>query len=375
MFGRAWRIGSVGGIPVNVDSSWIWIAVLAVYSLWSQLGLRYGELDTTGAFVLAVGAAALFFVSVFLHELAHAVSARLNRIEVTGITLVFFGGFTSTRSDERGPGAAFVIASAGPLTSFALAGIFLVFGHALGESARPLAGAIEYVGFINGVMAVLNVLPGFPLDGGRMLEAATWGVTRDHERGTKVAAGTGMVVAVLLVAYAVFGATQTSDSGALLQAVWLVMIASMIFQGARSARQQVGLRQRLSGASVADAMDPPPLAIPAEMTLSEALDRFLRGREHEVFPVIESGGTVSGVVTFDSARRIGAHDPLRPVRDAVIPLREVLTAAEEEPLERAVSRLGPGSAALVLRDGRLVGTINGRSVGRWAARTSPSPRQ
>jgi CBS domain-containing protein len=116
-------------------------------------------------------------------------------------------------------------------------------------------------------------------------------------------------------------------------------------------------------------MDPPPLAIPADMTLSDALDRFLRGHEHDVFPVIEDGGTVSGVVTFDSARRIGMQDPLRPVRDAVIPLQDVLTTAEEEPLERAVSRLGPGRAALVLRDGRLVGTINGRSVGRWAART------
>jgi Zn-dependent protease len=369
VFGRAWRIGKIGGIPVNVDSSWIWIAVLAVYSLWSQLGAHYPELSSTGAFVLAVGAAALFFGSVLLHELAHAVAARVNDIEVTGITLVFFGGFTSTRSDERGPGAAFVIAAAGPLTSFAVAGALLVLARILGESARPVAGAIEYVGFINGLMAVFNVLPGFPLDGGRMLEAATWGITHDHERGTRVAAAAGMAVAAILVAFAVINASRSSSSESLLQAVWLVMIASMIFQGARGARQQIGLRKRLSGASVADAMDPPPLAIPADMTLSEALDRFLRGREQEVFPVIEAGGTVSGVVTFDSARRIGMHDPLRPVRDAVIPLDDVLTATEEEPLDRAVSRLGPGRAALVLRDGRLIGTINGRSVGRWAART------
>ncbi len=369
MFGRAWRIGSVGEIPVNVDSSWLWIAVLVIYSLWSQLASNYLELAATDAFLLAVGAAALFFGSVFLHEVAHAIAARVNNIEVTGITLVFFGGFTSTRSDERGPAAAFVISAAGPLTSFALAGIFLAIAHWLGTSARPLAGAIGYVGLINGIIAAFNVLPGFPLDGGRMLEAAVWGITKNHETGTRVAATAGMLVAAALVAYAVLQATQSSDTGTLLRAVWLVMIASMIFQGARSARQQIGLRKRLSGASVADAMDPPPLAIPADMTLSDALDRFLRGHEHDVFPVIEDGGTVSGVVTFDSARRIGMDDPLRPVRDAVIPLQDVLTTAEEEPLERAVSRLGPGRAALVLRDGRLVGTINGRSVGRWAART------
>jgi Zn-dependent protease len=343
--------------------------VLAVYSLWSQLGSRYSELSATGAFVLAVLAAALFFGSVFLHEVAHAVAARVNRIEVSGITLVFFGGYTSTRSDERGPGAAFVISAAGPLTSFALAGIFLVLGRTLGESARPLGGAIEYVGFINGLMAVFNVLPGFPLDGGRMLEAATWGVTGNHERATRIAATAGMVVAGGLIVLAVLTGSRSSDPNALVQAIWLVMIASMIFQGARAARQQIGMRRRLAGASVADAMDPPPLAIPAEMTLSDALDRFLRGHEHDVFPVIEPGGTVVGVLTFESARQIGMHDPLRPVRAAIVPLADVLTAAEQEPLDHAVTRLGSGRAALVLRDGRLVGTINGRSVGRWAART------
>jgi Zn-dependent protease len=367
MFGRAWRIGSVGGIPVNVDSSWIWIAVLAVYSLWSQLGLRFPELETFDAFALAVGAAALFFGSVFLHELAHAVAARVNDIEVTGITLVFFGGFTSTRSDERGAGAAFMIAAAGPLTSFALALVFFLLGRALADANPPLGDAIAYVGFINGLMAVFNILPGFPLDGGRMLEAATWGITRDHDRGTRVAAGAGMVVAAGLVAYAVLDASRNGDN--LIWSLWLVMIAFLIFQGARAARQQLGLRDRLSGASVADAMDPPPVAIPADMTLSEALDRFLRGHENEIFPVIGPGGTVVGVVTFDSARRIGARDPLRPVRDALIPLSDVATAREEEPLDRAVLRLGPGRGALVLRDGRLVGTITGRSVGRWAART------
>jgi Zn-dependent protease len=367
MFGRAWRIGTVGGIPVNVDSSWVWIAVLAVYSLWSQLGLRYPELATFDAFALAVGAAALFFGSVFLHEVAHAVAARVNDIEVTGITLVFFGGFTSTRSDERGAGPAFMIAAAGPLTSFALALVFVLLGRAVGVVNPPVGGAIAYVGAINGLMAAFNILPGFPLDGGRMLEAATWGITRDHDRGTRIAAGAGMLVAAGLVAFALLELNRNSNN--LIWSLWLVMIASMIFQGARAARQQLGMRSRMSGASVGEAMDPPPVVIPADMTLSEALDRFLRGHETEVFPVIGPGGTVVGVVTFESARRVGMSDPLRPVGDAIIPLADVLTAREDEPLDRVVLRLGPGRGALVLRDGRLVGTITGRSVGRWAART------
>jgi Zn-dependent protease len=367
MFGRAWRIGSVGGVPVNVDSSWVWIAVLAVYFLWGQVGAQFPNVDGTIALVLAVVAGALFFGSVFLHELAHAVAARINNIEVTGITLVFFGGYTSTRSDERGPKAAFVIAAAGPATSFVLAALFFILGRALATVSEPLGYAIGYVGVINGLMAVFNVLPGFPLDGGRMLEAATWGITHDRESATRIAAGAGIAVAAGLVGFALFGAVRSG--GDLFGSLWLVLIASIIFQGARAARQQVGLRTRMSGASVADAMDPPPLAIPADMTLSDALDRFLRGHENEVFPVIEPGGTVLGVVNFESARRVGMRDPLRPVRDALIPLSDVITAGEEEPLDRAVLRLGPGRGALVLRDGRLVGAITGRSVGRWATQT------
>jgi Zn-dependent protease len=369
MFGRSWRVGSVAGIPVNVDSSWVWIAVLSVYWLWSQLTSRFSHLNSGEAFALAVSAAALFFVSVFLHELAHAVAARLNHVEVSGITLVFFGGFTSMRSDERGPGAAFVIAAAGPATSFLIAVLFYALGRALVGTSAPLGGAIRYVGFINGLMAVFNVLPGYPLDGGRMLEAFTWGLTRDHDLGTKVASAAGMVLAAGLVAVALYVGSRNSDPNALVDALWFVLIASMIFQGARSARQQVGLRKRLSGATVGDAMDPPPLAIPADMSLSEALDRYLRGHENEVFPVIGSGGTVIGVVSFESARSVGMYDPTRPVGDALVPLSDVLTTTEDEPLDAAVVRLGPGRAALVLRDGRLVGTITGRSVGRWAART------
>jgi Zn-dependent protease len=367
MFGRAWRIGHVGGIPVNVDSSWVWIAVLAVYTLWSQISARFLSLDGTIALALGVIAAALFFGSVFLHELAHAVAARINNIEVTGITLVFFGGFTSTRSDERGPKAAFVIAAAGPGTSFVLAAGFFFLGRAVATVNEPLGFTIGYVGLINGLMAVFNVLPGFPLDGGRMLEAATWGITHNRERATRIAAGAGILLAAGLVAYALFDAVR--PDGDFVGSLWLVLIASIIFQGARAARQQVGIRTRMSGASVADAMDPPPLAIPAEMALSDALDHFLRGHENEVFPVIEPGGAVLGVVNFESARRVGMRDPLRPVRDALIPLSDVITAREEEPLDRAVLRLGPGRGALVLRDGRLVGAITGRSVGRWAAET------
>jgi CBS domain-containing protein len=129
--------------------------------------------------------------------------------------------------------------------------------------------------------------------------------------------------------------------------------------------RQVGLGDRLAKGTVADAMDPPPPAVPGDMTLSEALDRFLRGHEEEAFPVVDAGRVI-GMVSFSSAREVGMFDPLRPVRDAVIPLEHVLIAHPEERLDAVATRLGTGRSALVLRDGELLGAITGAGVLRWA---------
>src|SRR5688572_30401426 len=165
MFGRSFRIATVRGIPVFVDSSWIWIAALAVYTLWSRFDARFPNLGT-GALAYAVLGALLFFGSVFLHELAHGIAARAHGIRVDGITLVFFGGFTAARSEEKGPGPAFIISAAGPGTSLTLGALFWGISKATEGSIGPLPGLFGYVGWVNLFMAGFNVLPGLPLDGG-----------------------------------------------------------------------------------------------------------------------------------------------------------------------------------------------------------------
>jgi Zn-dependent protease len=362
MFGRGWKIATVRGIPVNVDSSWVWIAVLAVWSLWSRFQLFAG-VSSGAALGFALLGAALFFGSVFLHELAHAVAARLNGIEVHGITLVFFGGFTSARSDEKGAGPALLIAAVGPGTSLVI-GLLLAAAHNAVWPSEPLSEALRSVAAVNLLMAAFNVLPGLPLDGGRMLQAAVWRISGKRDLGTKVAARSGMLVGVLLLFVAAYEVSVSNLFGA----VWIGMIGLFVFQGARSSEHQIGLASRLAGGTVADAMDPPPPAIAAEMTLSEALDKFLRGHEGEAFPVVE-GGRVIGMVSFNSARELGSQDPLRPVRDALIPLENVLTAHPDETLDQVSARLGTGRAALVLRDGELVGAITGSGLARWASST------
>lgn len=361
MFGRSWRIGTIWGIPVNIDSSWIWIAVLVTYSLWTRFNIQYGNIRGGTALALAVFAAGLFFGSVFLHELAHAVAARLNGIKVLGITLVVFGGFTSARSDEKGPGPAFVISAVGPLTSLVLGALFWALSVAT-EASGPLSASFGYVGWVNLLMAGFNFLPGLPLDGGRVLEAAVWRISHNHELGTRIAAWSGMGLGGLLLA----GGLLQAVRGDLFLGLWLAIIGMFIFQSARAAEAQIGVRQRLAQTTVAEVMEPPPPPIPAELSLSEALDRYLRGHEGEAFPVVDDGRVI-GMLTFGSARDVGVVDPLRPVRDAVIPLSQVLTVDVSEPLEEAAARLGAGRSALVLDDGRLVGAITGGGVARWAA--------
>jgi Zn-dependent protease len=361
MFGRSWRIGTVWGIPVNVDSSWIWIAVLVTYSLWAEFNVEYENIQGGTALGLAIFAAALFFGSVFLHEVAHALAARLHGIKVFGITLVVFGGFTSARSDEKGPGPAFVISAVGPLTSLALGGLF--WAASVGtDTSEALSASFGYVGRVNLLLAGFNFLPGLPLDGGRMLEAAVWRISRNHELGTRIAARSGMGLGALLLAGGLFEAVQ----GELFTGVWFAIIGLFIFQAARAAEAQIGLRTRLARTTVAEVMEPPPPPIPADLSLSDALDQYLRGHESEAFPVVDDGRVI-GMLTFGSARDVGMVEPLRPVRDAVIPLSQVLTVDLSEPLEEAVARLGAGRSALVLDDGRLVGAITGGSVARWAA--------
>ncbi|MFM7718217.1 MAG: site-2 protease family protein [Actinomycetota bacterium] len=360
MFGRTFRVATIAGVPVHVDSSWLWIAAFITYSLWLRFQAVAGGAVRGLAF--AVVTASLFFGAVLLHELAHALAARAQRIPVFGITLVIFGGFTSARSDARGPGPAFVIAAVGPATSLALGGLFWGLSRVLEASNPALAVAFGSVGWVNLFMAAFNVLPGLPLDGGRMLQAAVWRFSGRSDLGTRVAARGGTAVAALLVAGAILEVTRQD----LVAALWLAIIGSFIYRGSRDAERSARAAARLATGRVADVLAPPPQVVPADITLSEALDRFLRGHEGLAFPVAD-GGRIVGLVSFSSAREIGVEDPLRPVRDALIPLDEVVVLHPDDPLDAVTPRLVDGRLALVLRDGELVGTVSGERVLAWAS--------
>ena len=358
MGGRSFRIATIGGIPVRADASWIWIALLVTYSLWIRFHALTG--GRRGALLVAVFTAACFFGTVLVHELAHAFVARLQGMTVFGITLVVFGGFTSARTEERGPWPAFLVAAAGPLASLGL-GIAL---RSLADGVRgPLiATALNEVGWVSLFMAVFNVLPGLPLDGGRMVQALVWRATGDADRATRVAARAGMAIGALILGLGALRVTR----GDIVEGIWIGIIGVFILQNARSSADAVGVAARLARGTVRDVIEPAPAAVPADIPLSEALDRFLRGHDDEAFPVVD-GTRLIGMVSLASASEIGARDPLRPVRDALIPLEDVLVVRPDDALDEVGSRLSTTGTALVVDElGALVGTISGPRVLAWA---------
>ena len=375
MGGRGWKIGSIGGIPIRLDSSWIWIAVLYTYSRYVNVRVDGATNDDGSAIALALISAILFFGSVLVHELAHAVTARLLGIPVRGITLVFWGGFTETRAEDRGPKGEFLVSAAGPASSLALAGVFWVLSKVTAGAAPSIIGMFEWLAFINFILAALNGLPGFPLDGGRAFLAAVWRVTGDRRKATRAAAAAGLTIGIALAGIAAL-LLFVGDADDLSYSVYGFFIAWWMISAARASERRLVVRESLANGTAADAMRPPPPAVPADLSLSEALDRYLRGHEEESFPVVDPSQAVLGMVSLRSARRVGAEDPLRPVRDGMIPIGEVRTVQASDPLDVVVDTLATGGAALVLEGDRLVGSIGSRDLETWldgGSATSPSP--
>ncbi|HEV8564051.1 MAG TPA: site-2 protease family protein [Actinomycetota bacterium] len=353
------RIVTLRGIPVYVSSSWILIA--ALYTYISYINFSRGRLALADNAALGYGvlATVLFFGSIFVHELAHAVAARSYGLAVYGITLEFWGGATETQAERKGPAAEFVVSAAGPGSTLVLAALFWAMANAV--SSPTLAYLFESLARINALLGVVNALPGFPLDGGRMLLAAVWAVTKDRGRATHAAGIVGVTVGVLFAAAGVWSFSQDDGFG-----IWFLVLAWLLIRSSRSLAVQTQVREELKSGRVSEAMGPPPTAIPATMALSQALDLHLRERHDLAFPVLERGRVI-GVVSFASARKVGARDPLRPVREGMTLLTEVPVLSPDDGLDVAFERLR-GRPGLVLRDGELVGSISSADIGRWYER-------
>ncbi|MEN8160354.1 MAG: site-2 protease family protein, partial [Myxococcota bacterium] len=265
----------VAGIQIRVDPSWFLIFLL----IWWSLGAGYfprtqpeaGALQSWAAGLLA---ALLFFVSLLIHELSHSLVARRAGQEVRTITLFLFGGAAEMTSEPEDPATEFRIAAVGPLASFVLAALFALTARSLPDATPELlVGVVRYLGWVNLALGVFNLLPGFPLDGGRMLRAVLWWRTGSLRRASRVATEAGKGLGLGL---AILGGLQIF-AGALVGGIWLVLIGLFARGLAESSYQSLILRQLLGQVAVEDVMVRDPVCVPPDLTLARLVDEYVLG--------------------------------------------------------------------------------------------------
>ena len=356
---KRWKVASVAGIPIYITVPWLAFAALVIWGTYSSLE-RSPALSDQQALGWSLANAAFFYASIILHELAHAASARGFGLPVHGITLVFWGGYTETHAGERGPLATFVISASGPLTTLALAGVFWGAEEA---THGVLSAILGNLAFLSLLFAGLNALPGYPLDGGRMLLAVVWGITKDRFTALRIAGWGGVLVGGALGLVGI----QMLRSG---NPNWLFFgfIGYMMISSGLQVTKQSPVMRDLSAGHVAQAMGPPPAPIRSDATLLDVLETHLRTDRTTEFPVLDASGRLVGSLSFETAAKVGGNDPMRAVHEAMTPPELIRTVRPDLPLDRALEWIAGRGQALVLDDGRVVGRLTTRDVDRWYRR-------
>lgn len=360
------RLGTVAGFPVAVNWSAIVIVLLLSWGLADGVLPLAAPGHATGTYwLVGVIGALLLICSLLAHELAHAIVARRAGVEVDGLTLWMLGGVATLRGEASTPGDDLRIAAAGPATSLALAGAFglVWFLLAVTEQADLLVSVAGWLAGINVVLAVFNLVPGAPLDGGRILRAVLWRRSGDRYRAATTATTAGQVVAFGLVALGLLSFVGGDAVGGL----WLVFIGWFLLMAAR-AEQAAGTTEHvLHGVLVGQVMSSPVQTGDADLSIAEFIDRHVLAGHHSAYPVVDQHGTVVGLITLQRLRSLPpARRGTTAVRDASLPLDRMAVAQPQDRLTDLLPRLTreSGGRALVFDQGRLVGIVTPVDVAR-----------
>ena len=309
MFTRSFPLFSIFGFRISVDLSWFVLAVLIVWSL--ATGLFPESLPERSAqtyYLMGTVAALGMFASIVFHELAHSLVARIYGIKIAGITLFIFGGVAELEDEPPTPKSEFLVAIAGPISSVVLGGAFYLIAILFETSSPPeVLAVLSYLTVINIVLAVFNLVPAFPLDGGRMLRAALWWRQGDLRKATRLASLLGAALGIALMAFGAYNSFQ----GALIAGMWQILIGYFVFNAAGNARRQTEIIERLRGVNVSQLMRTPPnmpagvpvepptgATLTADQSAIGALRQLLRGPRSEAL-VLANGKAVGVISTRD----------------------------------------------------------------------------
>jgi Zn-dependent protease/predicted transcriptional regulator len=349
------ELGRIAGIRIGVNWSWLVVFALIVWSLASAVfpDQNPGLSDAT-YLAIAIVAALLFFVSILLHELGHAIQARREGMEIEGITLWLFGGVAQFRGNFPSAGAEFRIAIAGPVVSLIL-GVFFVAVAVATKMTEEVDAVAAWLGYINLVLLVFNLLPALPLDGGRVLRAALWGARDDFAWATRVAGNIGRSFGYLLIAggIALF-ILANSFSGA-----WLAFTGWFLLGAASAELRYLAVRDALAGLRVRDLMVRDPTTVSQGTSIGQFMDEVVLPNRYTTYPVTDNGRAV-GLLPFKCVAEVPRSEwDRRTVADCMLPRDRVPVLDENDDLVEVVSELGesPGRG-LVLDGDRLVGLLS-----------------
>ena len=326
-------LGRIIGIPIGLDPSWFLIFVLLTWTLASSyFPTEFKNWSAAQYWIIGGITAVLFFVSVLLHELGHSVVALRYKIPVRSITLFVFGGVAQIGAEPPSALSEFWIAIAGPVVSFALAGFFGLLQLAF-TGLAPLLALAKYLAFINGTLGLFNLIPGFPLDGGRVFRAIVWGVTHNLRRSTLIAANLGRAIAFLFILYGVWQIL----TGHLGNGLWIVFIGWFLESAATSQAQQQIVHDLLAGHTVKQAMNRNYAAVSAQTTLQDLVDQHILGSGQRVFIVTDDGERVIGILTLHHVKEMPRADwSTTLVKQAMTPMSQVKWVGPETPIKSAL---------------------------------------
>jgi Zn-dependent protease/CBS domain-containing protein len=357
------RIGKIFGIEISIHFSWLIIFVLLTWSASLWFTTFFQGWPVTTLWVTSVIASLLFFLSVLVHELAHSVVARARGLPVKNITLFVFGGVSNIEKEPGSAGVEFQMAVVGPLTSLVIGGLSYLLFLLLGKNTSPLAAILAYLGFTNLLLGVFNLLPGFPMDGGRVLRSIIWKINGNLRKATRAASIVGEVLAYLFILAGIW----LFFGGDWVGGIWLGFIGWFLLSSAQSANTEVVLQAMFRGVTVGEVMNTAPMTVPANISLQKLVDEFflplgLRSA------IVTQADQLAGLITLGDIRHVPREQWGQiPVGHAMIPRERLHVVSPQQSLNDVLPLMAGRDVNQlpVVEDGRVVGILSRDAIVRF----------
>jgi len=362
------KLGRIAGIEIGLHFSWFIIAFLIAFSLAAHFHAVRPSWNDAVVWGVSIGTAILFFITLLLHELAHSLVAKSRGLKVRAITLFALGGVSQIESEASDASSEFWIAIVGPLTSLVIGLVLLGIVRSLGwtpghEPASPLAAVLLWLGYINVLLAVFNMIPGYPLDGGRVFRAIVWWITKKPEKSTRIAALVGEVVAFLFILYGLVRFFMGGNFGGL----WMAFIGWFLLEASRSSYAQVGIMAGLRDHRVADIMESNCTQVEGYLSLRDFVDHYLLHSGSRCF-VVEQDHHVAGIVTPNEVRQVNRENwDQTSVQSVMRPLDSLRKVPPDMPAVKALELMSQGNLnqLAVVSNGKLLGIFSRGQILRF----------